>query len=151
MNTKTIVSSVLLLFVLISVAYLAFGNRNVEQSTVDKATGHHVVAYYFHGDKRCPTCEKLETYAQEAIQAGFAERLADSGLTWTTVNYDRPEHAHFIDDYQLSYQMVILVEYQDGTQIAHHKLEKIWDLIGDKEVYQNYVTTEVQSFLDNQL
>lgn len=31
-----------------------------------------VVAYDFHGNKRCSTCRKLEAYSEEAITGGFA-------------------------------------------------------------------------------
>ena len=29
-----------------------------------------IIAYYFHGTRRCATCKKLEAYSKEAIETG---------------------------------------------------------------------------------
>ena len=39
-----------------------------------------VVAYYFHGDFRCPTCYKLEQYSKEAIDTHFKGALYSGKL-----------------------------------------------------------------------
>ena len=38
-----------------------------------------VIAYYFHGSFRCPTCYNLEQYAKEAIEDNFQDEL-DKGI-----------------------------------------------------------------------
>ena len=47
-----------------------------------------VVVYYFHGNKRCSTCRRLEAYSEEAITGGFASELENGDLVWLVVNTD---------------------------------------------------------------
>ena len=50
----------------------------VKDSTeVKEAAGvtDKVVAYYFHGTRRCANCRKIEAYSHEAIEVGFVKEL----------------------------------------------------------------------------
>jgi len=164
---KKIVSIVLLLFVAASIVYLAISEmpaqdqdstepmeanfaHTTEGEIVDSlGPGRHVVAFYFHGQKRCATCEKLETYAVEAIVNGFAEELAAGRLVWRVVNYEEPQSKPYVEDYALAFQSVVLVEVVDGHQMSFKKLDRIWDLVNDKPTYISYMTEEVRNFLEN--
>ena len=44
-----------------------------------------VIAYYFHGSFRCPTCRNLEGYAKEAIENNFKKELAKGNLIFKVV------------------------------------------------------------------
>ncbi len=106
-----------------------------------------VVAYYFHGDQRCATCYKLEAYSQQALKAGFEPQLNDSSLVWKPVNYDQKENKHFVEDYGLYTKALILSRVRDGKEIAWKNLDKIWELVGDKDKFLTYVQTETFNFL----
>jgi len=73
------------------------------------APGVKIVAYYFHGTTRCATCRKIETFAHEAIQAGFGEALKAGSLEWRTLNVEEPANQHFIKDYRLYTKSVVLI------------------------------------------
>ncbi len=45
-----------------------------------------IIAYYFHGNVRCPTCHKMEQYTKEAIEKNFKDELANGLLVVKTVN-----------------------------------------------------------------
>lgn len=164
MNAKLIVSAVLLLFVIASGVWLVlspdettppsaqkaeFAKRLNGGSAEEAVEGRRVVAYYFHGDVRCATCNKLEAYTGEAINQGFADELQSGRLVWRVVNYDKKGNEHFVDDYSLPYQSVILVEQIDGHETAFRNLEQVWELVGDKNAYLEYVRTETRHFLDS--
>lgn len=109
-----------------------------------------IVVYYFHGDVRCPTCHKLESYAQEAVETTFAEELGAGLIAWKPVNVDRPENTHFVRDYQLVTKAVILSEVIDGKEAAWKNLDKIWDLVGNKDVYLDYIRQNVKTLLEQE-
>jgi hypothetical protein len=109
-----------------------------------------VFAYYFHGDRRCTTCRKLEAYSGEAFQVGFKTEIADSTLVWRAVNYDRKENKHFIDDYKLYTKTLILSHVRGGKEIEWVNLDKIWQLVRDKDKFIRYVQTETRKFLDRE-
>ena len=150
MTPRSIITAVLLAFVVASVAFLAF-----QESTSSAAapaaevtnSRDQVMAYYFHGKARCATCQKLEAYAEEALKAGFAGELADGRLVWRVADTSLPENRHFLTDYQLQYQSVILVETKEGQLQRWKNLDQIWQKVGDREAYIAYVQGEVARFM----
>lgn len=103
-----------------------------------------IIVYYFHGTRRCPTCKKLEAYSQEAVQTGFADELKSGTIEWQVVNIEESPNEHFEKDYQLYTKSVILSRVENGKETAWKNLDKIWELVGDKEAFVKYVQDEVR-------
>ncbi len=78
-----------------------------------------VVAYYFHGDFRCPTCYRLEQYSKEAIDTHFKDAVSSGKLEFKAVNVEDRDNRHFIDDYQLYTKSLILSLIKDGKEVKH--------------------------------
>jgi hypothetical protein len=117
----------------------------VENET--KVVTERIFAYYLHGDRRCATCRKLEAYSEEALRVGFPEMLKDSTLIWGTINYDRKENEHYLEDYNLFTKALILSRVRDGSEIEWKNLDRIWELVNDKDKYLDYVRKETEAFL----
>lgn len=105
---------------------------------------HKIVAYYFHGTRRCPSCMKIEAYSQEAVQTGFAEDLKSGKLEWRVVNTDDSPNEHYLKDYQLYTKSLVLSHIENGKETAWKNLEKVWEFLGDKEAFVKYVQDEVR-------
>jgi hypothetical protein len=191
MNTKKIVTVVLLLFVIVSVVFLlakeftpkqvannssenesfiAQGtvsdsssrdttretpvsngnpvNEKITQKKDSQVEDRKVVVYYFHRTMRCATCIKLEEYSDEAIKSGFNTQLKNGKLEWKIVNLEDEGNEHYENDYKLYSQSLVLVELRNGKQQRWKNLEKIWELVGMKEIYLRYVKDEVKSYLE---
>jgi len=108
---------------------------------------HQVLAYYFHGIRRCSNCIKIESYTKEAIDSAYGAALKDSSLVWRVVNTEEEANNHFLNDYQLYTKSVILVDMHDGKQVRWKNLEKVWEHLGDKEAFKKYIRDEVALFL----
>ena len=106
-----------------------------------------IVAFYFHGNKRCSTCRKLEAYSEEAIAGGFASELDSGELVWRVVNTDDAANAHFVTDFELVTKSVVLVEFRDGEVVRWKNLKLVWQLVGDQDGFQRYVRDETRDFL----
>ena len=119
----------------------------IAEKAAEANSDSHIIAYYLHGNRRCATCLKLEAYSAEALQTGFEKELADSSLIWKTVNYDENENEHFIADYQLYTKTLILSRVENGKETAWINLDKIWNLVGDKDDYIAYVQSETRKFM----
>ena len=117
------------------------------KGAVSDAVADGVVAMYFHGNVRCATCRKIETYADEAIAQGFVEELESGRLAWRVVNIEEPGNKHFIQDFQLVTRSVVLVEYRDGKIVRWENLDKVWQLVRNKEQFFGYVEDETREFL----
>ena len=170
MKTRPIITAVLLLFVAASVVYLILNELQGKRSALEKTgelvdrggqdggedadrphsnnrDGHKVIAYYFHGAKRCRTCRAIERYTDEAIVEGFVEELETGKLEWHIVNVDKPEDEHFVHDYELTTKSVVLVELNNGEQTRWKNLDMIWKLVGDKQAFVDYIKEETEQLL----
>jgi thiol-disulfide isomerase/thioredoxin len=172
MKPKTLVTAVLLAFVIASIAYAVVtglaaktdtansnpgesaGLSEVGGSTPEDAAGkgtdapsHKVIVYYFHGTARCPTCMKFEAFTQEIMKDSFADATENGRLELRIVNVDEPENKHFLQDYQLYTKSVVLSDTRGGEQKRWKNLEKIWELHPDKDAFFEYVRNEVDSYL----
>ena len=163
MRLKPLVTVVLLLFVAASVIYLAVRESNKEALSDELPAeagavteggelaasdpAPQVIAYYFHGTRRCATCLKIEALSDEALKTGFPKVLDNGQLVWRVINFEEPQNEHFVDEYKLYTQTLIIVELLEGKQARWKNLDRIWELVSDKEAFINYVQQEVQAYL----
>ena len=113
----------------------------------NEAQSMQLIVYYFHGDMRCPTCHKLESYAKEALDAYFAGEVALKNIVWKVVNTDKSENQHFIQDYKLVTKSVVLSELVDGKEVGWKNLDQIWQRVTDKNNYLEYIRENILKIL----
>ena len=113
----------------------------------DKPVESRVIAYYFHGSFRCPTCYKLEQYSKEAIETNFKDALASGKLEFKVVNVEDKGNEHYGNDYQLYTKSLILSLVKDGKETKWENLDKIWEYVGNKQKFIDYVKVGVADFL----
>ena len=154
MNAKRFAAVALLGFALVSTVTLVARQvqRDVSASQLAEddtgnATGDGLVAYYFHGDVRCPTCRSIEAGTHDALQDRFAEELAEGVLRLSVVNYEQPEHAHFANQYDLVAPSVVLVRFAAGDEVWSKNLDRVWELVGDETQLKDYVAEETTAAL----
>lgn len=157
MKTKTIISTVLLLFVAGSATYLVIdevrSNSQQNSGAIEPTKSYFasvdegVVVYYFYNSVRCPTCMKFESYTEEILQNTFAEEMKEGNIVWKMVNTDEPNNKHFMSDYGLYTKSIVLVKISQGKQVKWKNLDKIWELVGDKDTFVKYIRDEVREYL----
>jgi hypothetical protein len=116
--------------------------------STEKPPDPTVTVYYFHTNVRCATCHKLEALAREVVERDFAKELKSGRVQWKMVNMQEQENKHFVNDFQLVTKSVVLVEEINGKQTRWKNLPKIWELVMSPEKYQQYVRSEIKSFLE---
>ncbi len=117
-------------------------------NSADSTLTEYLLVTYFHGNARCVTCRKMEAFAKEALDSTFAKEQASGTVKWRTVNFDDDGNEHFLGDYKLFGQALILSWMKDGKEMEYANLDQIWQLVRDKEKYLEYVRTEVTGQLE---
>lgn len=156
MKSKQIITIVLLVFVVGTVAAMIYqelrpivseeGNSEMAVSN-EEALPEQIIAYYFFGNQRCPTCMKIEAYTQESLNTNFENEIDSKLIVWKPVNVESADNAHFINDFQLDMKMVVLTKMVDGELKTWKKLKEVWPLSGDREAFFDYIKTETEAFL----
>jgi len=134
-----------ILFILLIVVLVGVGA--LTSSVAQEVVKGKVIAYYFHGTFRCPTCRKLEQYSKEAIEANFKDALVFGKLEFKVVNLEDKGNEHYAADYQLYTKSLILSLVKDGREIKWKNMDKIWEYVGNKEIFIDYVKREVADLL----
>jgi hypothetical protein len=162
MKPRKIVTVVLLIFVVASLAFLLFKGTGTKTESAgqtetetgpetDKATAesgeHRVIAYYFHTAARCPTCIRIESYTKATIETLFADRIEAGTLSFLSVNLEEPGNEHYIGDYHLTTKSVVLSEYRGGEQVRWKNLDRVWEFAGDRDRFVKYIESETRGFL----
>jgi hypothetical protein len=152
MRSKHIVSIVLIVFVVFSIILLVNKEtREVNSVPFVEDTGDNAIqktiVYYFHMSKRCVNCIFIENNTKETIAREFSEEIKNGSLEMQIINVSDPENRHYIEDYELITQSVVLVEKKGNQEIRKKKLDDIWELVGDVEPFTNYIFNETNSFL----
>ncbi|KPA19262.1 conserved hypothetical protein, secreted [Candidatus Magnetomorum sp. HK-1] len=130
---------IFLMYLLVLPSFFVLNAKNTEE---DK-----FVVYYFHGNKRCFSCNKIEALSNEAIQKYFAKELQQGQIEWKVINIDKSENKHFIDDFQLYTKSLIVSKQSKSKVIRWKNLKNIWILLNDQTKFYDYVHDEMISFM----
>lgn len=116
-------------------------------SEIEEAVKDKVIAYYFHGNRRCKSCLAIEEYSHNAIDSGFKDELTSGVLEFHVINRDEKENKHFTKDYQLYTSSLVLSKIENDKEVKWKNLEKVWQLKGNKNELIKYVQNEIDSLL----
>jgi hypothetical protein len=161
MSPKRIISSLLLAFVAVSLIYLVIietgttsdgdgeGSGSIELTQQKESPlSDQIVAYYFHGLRRCKTCLKIEENSKLAIESAFADDINGGRLLWKAVNYEEQGNEHFAEEFQLVVSSLVIVDLHNGKPVEWKILDKVWDLVWKEDDFFRYVQEEVKLYLD---
>lgn len=148
-NGKKILTILLLVLVVFSIIAMvaremkssktdgAESGMNIENSAVP-VSKDTVVVYYFHGNQRCMTCNKIEELTKQAISGKYSAQIADGKVVMRSVNVESSENEHFIKDFQLSIRSVVM--QKDGK---YEKFDDVWSLVGEPDKFATYIQNGV--------
>ena len=106
------------------------------------------LVYYFHGNIRCKTCNKIEALTKKTLEEGFAAQLKNGSMELQVVNVDKAENEHFVDDYELAVRSVVLSQLKQGKEARWRRLDKVWQLVHDEAAFAQYLRDEISLLLN---
>jgi hypothetical protein len=152
MSGKGAIRIVLLGFVAVSIGWFVAREATNTQDSGEivqaQAPERQVMVYYFHRTARCATCLKIEELSKTSVEANFVPELQNGDLAFMTVNVEEQGNEHFVNDYDLVSQAVVLVDYREGVQEKWKSLDRTWDLVHTEDEFTVYVRDEVRAFLE---
>ena len=111
--------------------------------------GPAVIVYYFHGTRRCFSCLTIEANAAKVIEDNFQQQITDGSLMWTPMNMEDPGSKELTEKFGIKTNTLVVAKMADGNYIGYKKLKKVWQLIDDPEGFSEYVTDEINAFLND--
>lgn len=106
-----------------------------------------VRVYYFHATIRCQACLTIEQYSTETMHSIFSNELRSGKIRWQVINFEDSLNEHYIDTYKLENQALIVAKIRNGKEVVWKLLDKIWELLGDKKKFEEYVVRSVRKWM----
>jgi hypothetical protein len=106
-----------------------------------------VIAMYFHRTERCPTCQRMGGYSEEAVKAGFADQIKAGQVAFYDVDFQAPQNARLVKAYRITGPTLIVAKIADNKVTSHRNLEEIWLKVRDKSAFFRYVQENVDALL----
>lgn len=108
---------------------------------------NQTIVYYFHRKFRCQSCEVLESTLLSTIQVTYADHFGSGRLAMCVVNVDDFENRHYLEQFELLSNSIVIVEKRNGVVLRHKNLESIWEVSEDRDAITQILRTEVGEFL----
>ena len=108
-----------------------------------------VVAMYFHRTERCPTCQKMGSYSEEAVKTAFAEELKKGQVAFHFIDFQDEKNARYTKAYDISGPALIVAKIANNKVASYRNLEDIWNKVDDKLEFLRYVQENVKANLPN--
>jgi hypothetical protein len=110
------------------------------------APSERVVAMYFHRTVRCPTCLKMGSYSEEAVNGGFAQLIKDGKVEFHFINFQDAKNAALTNGYKVSGPALIVAKIVGNKVVEYKNLTDIWTKVGNKAAFVEYVQSNVKNY-----
>jgi thiol-disulfide isomerase/thioredoxin len=105
-----------------------------------------VVAMYFHRTERCPTCQKVGSYAEEAVQKGFTQEVKKGTVEFHYVDFQDEKNAALTKGYKISGPALVIAQVRDHKVKQFKNLEEIWTKVQQKDQFLKYVRDNLEAY-----
>ena len=139
--SKTFVATVASVLVFASFAEYATAAEAPKAPPKDR-----VVAMYFHRTQRCPTCQKMGSYTEEAVKTGFAGQLKDGMVEFYYIDFQNEKNAAYTKAYKITGPALIVAKVADNKVAEFKDLKDIWSNVGDKKAFIKYVQDQIKAY-----
>jgi len=110
-----------------------------------------VVAMYFHRTKRCPTCQKMGSYAEEAVKKGFARQVKEGKGEFHYIDFQNRKNAAFKKGYRVSGPALVIAKVKENKVKEYKDLKDIWTKVRKKPEFLKYVRENIKAYLKKPL
>ncbi len=117
-----------------------------EAASPETVSFDSVVVMYFHRTKRCPTCQKMGGYSEEAVKTGFPEAIQKRDVAFYYVDFQNKKNEKLAAAYKVTGPALVVAGVKGNRALRWVALPKIWQLVGDKDGFFKYVRDNVRSF-----
>lgn len=123
--------------------------KNVQtKAKKDKIENKLINVYYFYANPRCYSCQMIEDYTRFSVESNFKSDYNEYKVVFKAIDVGEQDNRHYIQDYWLTSKSVVIQKFIDEKPIKWKRLDKVWQLLGSKDTFVNYVTSEIKNLAD---
>ncbi len=104
---------------------------------------HKVEVYYFHADRRCPSCNAVENVAKQTVTEQFAN---NEDVKFFSINFDRSHNKEIAAKYDIKWSSLIIVS---GEKLMDLTLEGFQHAGTNPEIFEKEIVQVINEFLNS--
>lgn len=112
-----------------------------------KRPADRVVTMYFHRTERCPTCQKMGTYTEEAVKKGFPKQVKAGTVEFHYVDFQNKKNAAVAKAYKVSGPALIVAKVKGNKVKEYRNLKDIWTKVREKDEFLKYVRKGIEAYM----
>lgn len=113
----------------------------------DVAVQDGVVVYYFHGDRRCPTCIGIQKAVEQTVAERFSAQQVAGALVYQDINMDDDVNKGYANRYQLASSTMIVSTMVAGKELKWTNCDKVWTHALDASKLTAYIEEQIRAGL----
>ncbi len=95
-------------------------NKLTKAETVDVIEKEDVVEIlYFHGKKRCITCQAIEDLTKEVVEESFADAINNKKLVFKIVDFSTPDGEKIANEYEIAWSAILINKWEGGKETVN--------------------------------
>ena len=98
-----------------------------------------VEVIHFHGTNQCYSCKTVGAYAEETVNAYFADELKSGKITFAHINGELPENQKLVAKYGVTSASLWLGVYTTDGKFSAEQNTNVWYKINNKAEYMSYL------------
>jgi len=102
---------------------------------------------HFHGAHQCYSCITVGAYAEETVNAYFADELSSGKITFAHINGELPENQELVNKYGVTSASLWFGKYTEDGNFSAEQNTNIWYKIDNKETYMTYLKGVIEQKL----
>lgn len=78
-----------------------------------------ITVYYFHNERRCATCEAVESETKAALEKYYPQQIKDGKIAFVSLSLEEASGASIADHFQIASQSLIVVKGDELKDITN--------------------------------
>ena len=103
---------------------------------------------YFHRTQRCPTCKKIGTLVEKAVDKECVKSCTKASVELHFIDFQAEKNKAYAEAYKVTGPTLIALDIHDGKVKQWKTLPKIWTLVGNETEFKKYVQDEARAYAD---
>lgn len=114
-SLKTMMMALCLLTAEMCVAQNSHAEKNSKSNIVE--------VLYFHGKKRCVTCNAIEKLSKEVVDTDFAQQQKEGKVIFKTIDISTPQGEKIADKYEVTWSSLFVNRWKNGKESKNNMTE----------------------------
>lgn len=144
---RKLLSSVLLIFTILSIGYMLGKNSAEKQFSVtnNPGGGNYIAVYYLHSTFRCETCNTIENMTKILLNTNYSSEIQSGDIIWQEIDFMK--NHDLAEQFDVVASCVVVAMIDQGEVQNFKRLDEVWTLMANPVEFNEYISKAIDTYL----